>query len=110
MTLFGKYATFSPAHLKYELRNLQSNYSKLCFFISDVSDKPQLNDLALFQKTGDRGSLSQRFLKATDIPQAYTPNTNEKFILEILDQMINNERYSEFPNHQKVSSRSCTRF
>jgi len=85
MSLFSKYATFSPAHLKYELRNLQSNYSKLCFLLSDISDKPNLSDLAIYQKNGDRSALHQRFLRATDIPQAYTPNTNEKFILDILD-------------------------
>jgi hypothetical protein len=41
-------------------------------------------------------------IKTNSINQAYTPNTNEEFIVNTIDKLINEERYSECPNHQKV--------
>lgn len=100
--LFQKYSSFSPDHLKYELNSVQSNYSKLCMKLANLDKNSGLSDLQMMQAKGDKSAINLNIVRATSISQAYTPTMNEDFIINTLDKLINEERYSECPNHQKV--------
>ena len=57
----------------------------------------------MVHQEGKKGATNLNIVRATSISQAYTPTTNEDFIINTLDKLINEERYSECPNHQKVN-------
>lgn len=102
--LFEKYSSFSPAALKHELNSVQSNYSQLCFKLAKLKKESGLSDLQLMETQNKKKGKNLNVVRATSISQAYTPTLNEDFIINTLDMLINEERYSECPNHQKVEN------
>jgi hypothetical protein len=74
----------------------------MCFKLANLKKNSDLSDLQMMQGRSDKTNGMPNIIKATSINQAYTPTSNEEFIVNTLDKCINEERYSECPNHQRV--------
>ena len=105
-TIFGKYSTFDFSSLDLDLKDLNYTYDSICFKLCGVSREPLLQDLEYKRTKKSDSDVLKKTIDNINL-QAELPEENERFITQQLNHLIENERYSEFPNHIKVENYTC---